>query len=125
MYHYDNFNNKKINIVYKLYIIKYINRSEKLMEINICKLIDSIEEKREISEDDLLVRELLEICYKNSSKISTIDLKKFNYRIFKKAYDEIMKTDYENMNIIKDMIKIEFFSENLDSIYPIDDDDIY
>lgn len=95
------------------------------MEINICKLIDSIEEKREISEDDLLVRELLEICYKNSSKISTIDLKKFNYRIFKKAYDEIMKTDYENMNIIKDMIKIEFFSENLDSIYPIDDDDIY
>ncbi|WP_322020612.1 hypothetical protein [Clostridium butyricum] len=71
----------------------------------------------------MLVRELLEICYKNSSKISNIDLKKFNYRIFKKAYDEIMKTDYENMNIIKDMIKIEFFSENLDSIYPIDDDD--
>lgn len=93
------------------------------MLINIEKLNKSFEDRKGLSEDDLLVRELLEICYKNRNSINEKDLSKFNYRIFKKAYDEIMKTDYDDMLIIKDMARMEFLSENLDNIIPFDDDD--
>ena len=93
------------------------------MLINIEKLNKSLEDRKGLSEDDLLVRELLEICYKNRNSINEKDLAKFNYRIFKKAYDEIMKVDYDDMLIIKDMARMEFLSENLDNIIPFDDDD--
>lgn len=93
------------------------------MEINIEKLIKNIDDTKCISEEDMLKRELLEICYKNRNGCKVIDLSKFNSHIFLEVYKELMKEDYDDMLLIKDMIKSEFLSENLLYIEPFEDDD--
>lgn len=93
------------------------------MEINIEKLINAVDNTKGISEEETLIRELLEICYVNSKSCKITDLSKFNAHIFLKAYEELMKDNYDDMLLIKDMIKLEFLSENLEYINPFDDDD--
>ncbi|NFO58578.1 hypothetical protein FDB39_17345 [Clostridium botulinum] len=97
------------------------------MNISINKLVSQIEKTYKINEDDILVRELLEICYQNYRTPQFSDLSKFNSTIFIKAYKEIFKTDMEDMKIIKDMISSEYLLENLNSsdIYIYDEDEIY
>lgn len=93
------------------------------MEINIEKLINSVDKKNSISEEEKLIRELLEICYVNRTMCRITDLSKYNSHIFLKVYEELMEDNYEDMLLIKDMIKSEFLSENLEYIIPFDDDD--
>ncbi|MBN1040373.1 hypothetical protein DVW12_16960 [Clostridium botulinum] len=97
------------------------------MNISINKLVSQIEKTSKINEDDILVRELLELCYQNYRTPQFSDLSKFNSKIFIKAYKEIFKTNMEDMKIIKDMISSEYLLENLNSsdIYIYDEDEIY
>lgn len=97
------------------------------MNISISKLIKEVDKSPKISEDDVLVRELLEICYQNSRDGKIENLSKFNSKIFIKAYKEIFKTDMEDMKFIKDMIRSEYLVENLHSseVYIDYEDEIY
>lgn len=96
------------------------------MEINIEKLMKNISNTKCISEEELLVRELLEICYKNRTGCVVTDLSKYTSHIFLEVYKELIKDNQDDMLLIKDMIKSEFLSENLKYIEPyIDDDEIY
>lgn len=97
------------------------------MNISISKLIKEVDKAPKISEDDALVRELLEICYQNSRDGKIENLSKFNSKIFIKAYKEIFKTDMEDMKFIKDMIRSEYLVENLHSseAYIDYEDEIY
>ena len=72
------------------------------MNINLDNFFDEMDKKETISQEDKLVRELLEICYQNSSYI-------------------------EDMKIVKDMLNAEYLYENIEStsMYIVDDEEIY
>lgn len=97
------------------------------MNISISNLLNEVEKKSKINEDDVLVRELLEICYKNRSCCKVDDLSKYSSRIFIKVYQEIFNNDIEDKSIIKDMLSAEYLTENLKSaqLYVGNEDEIY
>ncbi|WP_315069178.1 hypothetical protein [uncultured Clostridium sp.] len=90
-------------------------------------LINEVDKKNEINNEEALVRELLEICYSNRHDCKIENLSKFNSNIFLRVYKELFKEDMESMHIIKDMICSEFLDENLQSspIYLDDEEEIY
>lgn len=97
------------------------------MNINLDNFFDEMDKKETISQEDKLVRELLEICYQNSSYIKEMDLSKYNSHIFLKVYQELFKKDIEDMKIVKDMLNAEYLYENIEStsMYIVDDEEIY
>lgn len=97
------------------------------MNINLDNFFDEMDKKETISQEDKLVRELLEICYQNSNYIKEKDLSKYNSHIFLKVYQELFKKDIEDMKIVKDMLNAEYLYENIEStsMYIVDDEEIY
>ncbi|MVX63717.1 hypothetical protein GKZ28_08410 [Clostridium chromiireducens] len=97
------------------------------MNISIGKLLEQVEKRPEINEEDALVRELLEICFLNRTTCTVEELSKYNSRIFMKVYEEIFKMDIEEKRFIKDMMSAEYLTENLKSTqqYVDDEDEIY
>ena len=97
------------------------------MKFNIEKLTDAINDKNSVSEEELLIRELLELCDNRCRNYQVGSLSKFNYKIFKCVYDELFKSNHEDMLLIKDMVKVEFLSENINylSAYEDNEDEIY
>ena len=97
------------------------------MNISISKLLNQVENKPKINEEDILVRELLEICYINQDYRKNDNLSKFNSKIFIKVYEEIFKKDIEDKTFIKDMLSAEYLLENLNSSlqYIDNEDEIY
>ena len=96
------------------------------MDLDLEKLNMSINNKASLNKNDLLVRELLELC-SNNDEVSVDVLKKFNSNIFIQVYKELSEDNYSDMNILKDMIFGVYAKENIDYAkdYIFDDDDIY
>ncbi|AQM58568.1 hypothetical protein [Clostridium baratii] len=96
-----------------------------MYDIDLKKLTDTIESKQSITEDELLVRELINLCsdFKN---VSLEDIDKFSARHFLIAYKSIVTLDC-NEDFIDDMIGGEYLKDNLKSIEIFDDeeDEIY
>ncbi|UYZ38990.1 hypothetical protein OD350_29320 (plasmid) [Clostridium beijerinckii] len=97
------------------------------MNISISKLVEQVEKKTEINEEDKLVRELLEICYLNRNECLIKDLSKYNSKIFLRVYEELFKKDIDDKIFIKDMICAEYLTENLNASeqYVDEEDEIY
>lgn len=96
------------------------------MEIQLEKLMNEVDKKDQINEEERLVRELLEICFLNSNGCKIDDLSKYNSKIFIKVYNEIFKNYESHNSLIKDMIYAEYLFENIDSaVIYVDEEDIY
>lgn len=83
---------------------------------------------KEITKDDIKVREIIEICSNKSVDIDYNFLNSINYRQLFLVYREIYKKPLDSKEIIKDMINGQYLIENLSYIKVsdiYDDEEIY
>ncbi|HBF4772701.1 Uncharacterised protein [Clostridioides difficile] len=94
--------------------------------INFDELQKNLDSQMELSEDDILIRNLLEMCT-SLSKINEKVLAKMPSRIFIKVYSILSIDDVEENHIINDMIEFEYLNENLSSIpqFADEEEEIY
>ncbi|HBG5350130.1 TPA: hypothetical protein PPO51_002516 [Clostridioides difficile] len=94
--------------------------------INFDELQKNLDFQMELSEDDILIRNLLEMCT-SLSKINEKVLVKMPSRIFIKVYSMLSIDDIEENHIINDMIEFEYLNENLSSIpqFADEEEEIY
>ncbi|HBF4443235.1 TPA: hypothetical protein KON86_002867 [Clostridioides difficile] len=94
--------------------------------INFDELQKNLDLQMELSEDDILIRNLLEMCT-SLSKINEKVLVKMPSRIFIKVYSMLSIDDIEENHIINDMIEFEYLNENLSSIpqFADEEEEIY
>ncbi|MDW0092601.1 hypothetical protein RHK27_19730 [Clostridioides difficile] len=94
--------------------------------INFDELQKNLDLQMELSEDDILIRNLLEMCT-SLSKINEKVLVKMPSRIFIKVYSMLSIDDIEENHIINDMIEFEYLNENLLSIpqFADEEEEIY
>ncbi|MDB3084278.1 hypothetical protein C4097_06850 [Clostridioides difficile] len=94
--------------------------------INFDELQKNFNSQMELSEDDILIRNLLEMCA-FLSKIDEEMLKTIPARIFIKVYSMLSIDDVEKNHIINDMIEFEYLKENLSSIpqFADEEEEIY
>ncbi|EQF26826.1 hypothetical protein QEW_1018 [Clostridioides difficile CD160] len=83
--------------------------------INFDELQKNLDSQIELSGDDILIRNLLEMC-SSLPKINEKVLKKIPSRIFVKVSSMLSIDNVEENHIINDMIEFEYLKENLSSI---------
>nr|WP_228846464.1 hypothetical protein [Clostridioides sp. ES-S-0173-01]UDN49478.1 hypothetical protein JJJ25_19375 [Clostridioides sp. ES-S-0173-01] len=83
--------------------------------INFDELQKNLDSQIELSEDDILIRNLLEMC-SSLLKINEKVLEKIPSRIFVKVFSMLSIDNVEENHIINDMIEFEYLKENLSSI---------
>lgn len=94
---------------------------------NIEKFNLTIETKNDITNDELKVREILELCSKPSVNLTNEMLKNISSKQLLIAYKEIYALPLPEKEIIKDMINGQYLIENLSYIKQMnfDDEEIY
>ncbi|MDN9956235.1 hypothetical protein KLM53_17250 [Clostridioides difficile] len=83
--------------------------------INFDELQKNLDSQIELSGDDILIRNLLEMC-SSLPKINEKVLEKIPSRIFVKVSSMLSIDNVEENHIINDMIEFEYLKENLSSI---------
>ena len=89
-------------------------------------LSEEINKTKAIDEEEILVRELLELCHSRRD-VKIEELSKFNSCIFLKAYKEIYKKGTKS-EILLDMVNGTHMLDNLDVIKEfivVDEEEIY
>lgn len=99
-----------------------------MIELNFLEA--NLSKSKIITKDEILVRELIELCSNYKSMTSNIkglleEVKKFKAHHFIKANEEINKVDNK---VIKDMINMQYIIDNIEALKQIaifDDEEIY
>ncbi|MEG0296787.1 MAG: hypothetical protein RR620_08705 [Clostridium sp.] len=94
-------------------------------KLNFDKFTKELETKKQLTEDEILVRELLEECSKSTIDYSLIN--KLSSRHFYMAQQVIKKAKNGDISVLSDLSLSEFVRENILSTQEIyeDDFDIY
>lgn len=102
--------------------------------LNLDILNEKFTEANELTEDDVLTRELIELCSKNtiSKKYTFGVVKDYQFNTFFKVYKEIFENkSHDDKAIVRDMINFERMEENIlfikqsQKFNPDDEEEIY
>lgn len=93
-----------------------------MLSLNLKDFSSNIKNIKGLNKDDLLVRELYQLC-SSPEKIAFCDFSKFKSKHFLVIYKELQNENTEDMNILNDLVVAEYVKENLSSSSFIEDDE--
>lgn len=98
--------------------------------LNLDILSKEFTKANELTEDDILSRELIELCSKNQIiRYPIYMVKDYGYNTFLKVYKELFENkSHEDREVVKDMINFERMEENIifikqSQMFNLDDDE--